>query len=108
MFRHSQAAEMPTISPWPAVREHSHLTGFPWHLKLEQKRSGTDDWVDVPISPADGTTDRSNMDGTGYLKSSYSTSGYPTFRAGYIANQIMDAVRSSKTQPLTGFLGRDV
>ena len=91
-----------------------HLTGFPWHHKLEHKRTGTDDWVDVPISPADGTTDPVQH-GWNRLSEEFildvrgqDDPDYPTFRDGYIANQIMDAVRSSKTQPLTGFLGTDV
>ena len=91
-----------------------HLTGFPWHHKLEHKRTGTDDWVDVPISPADGTTDPVQH-GWNRLSEEFildvrgqGDPDYPTFRDGYIANQIMDAVRSSKTQPLTGFLGTDV
>ena len=91
-----------------------HLTGFPWHHKLEHKRTGTDDWVDVPISPADGTTDPVQH-GWNRLSEEFildvrgqGEPDYPTFRDGYIANQIMDAVRSSKTQPLTGFPGTDV
>jgi predicted dehydrogenase len=85
-----------------------HLTGFPWHHKLEQKRTGTDEWIDVPIAESSDTTDPIQH-GWNRLTAEFiqdvrglGHTDYPTFRDGYIASQIMDAVRSSKAQPLTG------
>jgi predicted dehydrogenase len=86
-----------------------HLTGFPWHRKLEHKRNGTDEWIDVPISPADVTTDPVQQ-GWNLLTAEFirdvrglGDTNYPTFRDGYLANEIMDRVRSSTAQPLAGF-----
>jgi predicted dehydrogenase len=83
-----------------------HLTGFPWHHKLEYKRAGSGEWSEVQISPSEDTTDPVqhgwdrltaefliDVRGTG-------DPTYPTFRDGYTANQVMDRVRDVKTQLL--------
>jgi predicted dehydrogenase len=85
-----------------------YLTGFPWHHKLEQKQKGTDEWLDVPIARSGVTTDPIQH-GWNRLTEEFiqdvrgqGQADYPTFRDGYIANQVMDAVRSSRAQPLAG------
>jgi predicted dehydrogenase len=85
-----------------------HLTGFPWHPQLEHQRAGTDEWVEVPIPASDVTTDPVQQ-GWNRLTAEFirdvrglGDTDYPTFRDGYLANQIIDRVRSSTTQPLTG------
>jgi hypothetical protein len=83
-----------------------HLTGLPWHHKLEHKRVGGGEWSDVQISPSEATADRvqhrwnrltaeflMDVQGTG-------DPAYPTFRDGYIANQVIDRVRNVNPQPL--------
>jgi hypothetical protein len=84
-----------------------HLTGFPWHRQLEHKRTDADEWIDVPISSSDVTEDPVQH-GWNRLAAEFisdvrglSDPDYPTFRDGYIANGIMDRVRSSPTLPLT-------
>ena len=89
-----------------------HLTGFPWHHKLEQKRSGTDEWVDVSISPADGTTDPVQHGWNRLFEELLSTSrqGDPiTQRFETGTSQPDHGCRPiSTTQPLTSILGSDV
>jgi predicted dehydrogenase len=83
-----------------------HLTGLPWHHKLEHKRVGGGEWSDVQISPSEATADPvqhgwnrltaeflMDVQGTG-------DPAYPTFRDGYIANQVIDRVRNVNPQPL--------
>ncbi len=83
-----------------------HLTGFPWHHKLEHKPAGSGEWSEVQISSSEVTTDPvqhgwdrltaeflMDVRGTG-------NPTYPTFRDGYIANQVIDRVRDVKAQPL--------
>ena len=46
-----------------------HLTGFPWHHKLEHRRVGSNEWTEVKLSPSETRRIPSSMDGTGSLKS---------------------------------------
>jgi predicted dehydrogenase len=83
-----------------------HLTGFPWHEKVEHKRAGVEDWTEIEFSGSDSAYDpvqhgwdrltaefMSDVRGLG-------SSGYPTFRNGYAANKVIDIVRDFKAQAL--------
>jgi predicted dehydrogenase len=81
-----------------------HLTGFPWHHKLEYKPAGSGEWSEIQIAPSETATDPVQH-GWDRLTAEFvmdvrGTGGptYPTFRDGYIANQVMDRVRDVKAQ----------
>ena len=83
-----------------------HLTGFPWHHQLEHRRVGSNEWTEVQISPSKGTTDpvQHGWDRlTAEFLMDVRGSGdpdYPTFRDGYLANQVIDQVRGVHTELL--------
>jgi len=81
-----------------------HLTGFPWHEKVEHKRASAEDWTETELSdpspdPVQHGWDRLTAEFMSDVRG-LGTSGYPTFRNGLIANQVIDIVRGIKVQSL--------
>ena len=83
-----------------------HLTGFPWHERVEYKREGVEDWTEAELSGFDSAQDPVQR-GWDRLTAEFmsdvrglSGSTYPTFRNGFTANQVIDIVREVKAQAL--------
>ena len=71
----------------------TQLTGFPWHDRLEHKSVGGGEWSEAQILPSETGTDPVQH-GWDQLTAEFLRdvrgigSPYPTFRDGYIANQV--------------------